>query len=113
MPVAAYWMTREKIRPMEENPASRFVRWVYAGRLRLALRRKALMLSLPLVVLVLGLGAWIGLPTVLLPVEKVFADEPAVQIRQGRDTVGALRCPVGMVPKDKGSLAFGFLEDGH
>ncbi len=68
-----WWMTREKIRSMEENPASQFVRWVYAGRLRLALRRKGLMLSFPLVIFALGLGAWFGLPTVLQPVEKVVA----------------------------------------
>ncbi|MBC8875215.1 MAG: efflux RND transporter permease subunit [Planctomycetes bacterium] len=71
--LAGWWMTRERIRPMEENPASRFVRWVYAGRLRLALRRKMLMLSFPAVIIVLGLGAWIGLPTVLLPVERLVA----------------------------------------
>lgn len=69
--VGGYWMTREKIRSMEENPASRLVRWIYAARLRFALRRKAFMLSFPLIVLVLGLGAWIGLPTVLRPVERV------------------------------------------
>lgn len=68
-----YWMTREKIRSMEENPASRFVRWIYAARLRFALRRKAFMLSFPLIVFVLGLGAWIGLPTVMRPVESVFS----------------------------------------
>lgn len=67
------WMTREKIRPIEGNPVSRFVLWLYAGRLRLALRRKALMLSIPAMIFVLGLGAWIGLPTVLRPVEKVVS----------------------------------------
>jgi len=66
-----WWMSREKIRPIEGNPVSRFVLWLYAGRLRLALRRKALMLSLPALIFVLGLGAWIGLPTVLRPVEHV------------------------------------------
>jgi copper/silver efflux system protein len=66
---AGWWMSREKIRPMEENPVSRFVLWLYAGRLRLALRRKALMLSLPVMIFFVGLGAWIGLPTVLKPVE--------------------------------------------
>ena len=71
--LVGWWMSREKIRSMEENPASRFVRWIYAGRLRFALRRKALMLSFPLVIFVLGLGAWFGLPTVLRPVEKVVA----------------------------------------
>ncbi len=67
------WVTVERIRPMEENPVSRFVHWLYAGRLRLALRRKALMLSVPALIFVLGLGAWFGLPTVLRPVEKVVA----------------------------------------
>ncbi len=71
--VAGWWLTREKIRSMEENPASRFLRWIYAARLRFALRRKALMLSFPLLVFVLGLGAWFGLPTVLRPVENVVA----------------------------------------
>ncbi len=71
--LAGWWMTREKIRPMEENPASRFVRWIYAGRLRLALDHKMLMLSFPAVLVVLGLGAFFGLPTVLRPVEKAFA----------------------------------------
>jgi len=68
-----WWMTREKIRPMEENPVSRFVLWLYAGRLRLALRRKMLMLSFPLMIFVIGLGAWFGLPTILQPVEKAFS----------------------------------------
>ncbi|QDV73789.1 efflux RND transporter permease subunit [Botrimarina mediterranea] len=68
-----WWMTCEKIRPLEENPVSRFVLWLYAGRLRLALRHKALMLSIPAMIFVLGLGAWIGLPTVLQPVESTFA----------------------------------------
>ncbi len=69
----AWWVTCEKIRSMEENPASRFVRFLYAGRLRLALEHKALMLSFPVVIVVLGLGAWVGLPTVLQPLEKVVA----------------------------------------
>ena len=71
--VAGYWMTREKIRSMEENPASRFMRWIYGARLRFALRRKGFMLSFPLLVIFLGLGAWIGLPTVLRPVEHVVS----------------------------------------
>ena len=71
--LAGWWMTRERIRPLEENPASRFVRWIYAGRLRLALDHKMLMLSFPAAIIVLGLGAYHGLPTVLRPVEKLFA----------------------------------------
>ncbi len=70
---AGWWMMREKIRPMEENPASRFVRFLYAGRLRLALQHKFVMLSLPGIIFCLGLGAWIGLPKVLRPLERVVA----------------------------------------
>ena len=69
--LAGWWMTRERIRSLEENPVSRGLRWAYGARLRFALRRKMLMLSLPLAVLFLGLGAWIGLPTLLRPVEYV------------------------------------------
>jgi copper/silver efflux system protein len=71
--LSGWWMMREKIRSMEENPASRFMRFLYAGRLRMALQHKMLMLSFPLLIFVLGLGAWIGLPTVLRPVERVVA----------------------------------------
>ena len=71
--LGGWWMTRERIRPIEENPVSRFVLFLYAGRLRLALQYKVAMLSIPAVILVLGLGAWIGLPTVLRPVEKLCA----------------------------------------
>ncbi|MCA8998711.1 MAG: efflux RND transporter permease subunit, partial [Planctomycetaceae bacterium] len=67
---AGWWMMRERIRSMQENPASRFVRFLYAGRLRLALEHKALMLSFPATIFVLGLGAWIGLPVVLRPLES-------------------------------------------
>ncbi|MCA9012149.1 MAG: efflux RND transporter permease subunit, partial [Planctomycetaceae bacterium] len=62
---------RERIRPIEEIPSSRFVRWLYAARLQQALNHKAFALSFPAMLLVLGVGAFIGLPTVLRPVEKV------------------------------------------
>ncbi|MHB8860851.1 MAG: efflux RND transporter permease subunit [Pirellulaceae bacterium] len=70
--LGGWWMTREKIRPIEENPVSRFVLFLYAGRLRTALNHKLLMLSIPAFIFALGLGAWIGLPTVLRPVENLF-----------------------------------------
>ncbi len=68
-----WWMSREQLRPMEDNPASRFVRFLYAGRLRMALHHKGVMLLFPLVIFILGLGAWIGLPTVLRPFEKLVS----------------------------------------
>jgi Cu(I)/Ag(I) efflux system membrane protein CusA/SilA len=70
---AGWWVTREKVRSLEENPTSRILRWIYGARLQFALRHKALMLSLPLALFFLGLGAWIGLPTVLRPLESAAA----------------------------------------
>ena len=69
--VFAWQLMRERIRPIEEIPSSRFVRWLYAARLRQALNHKVFALSFPALLLILGVGAWIGMPTVLRPVEKV------------------------------------------
>ncbi|WP_168567125.1 efflux RND transporter permease subunit [Crateriforma spongiae] len=69
--IAGWQVLRERIRPIEEIPSSRFVRWIYAARLRHALKHKAFALSFPAMLLVLGLGAYFGLPTILQPVEKV------------------------------------------
>lgn len=68
--VGGWQLMRERIRPIEEIPSSRFVRWIYAARLRHALNHKAIALSFPLILLVVGVGAFIGMPTVLRPVEK-------------------------------------------
>ncbi|WP_164104320.1 efflux RND transporter permease subunit [Candidatus Laterigemmans baculatus] len=68
--VLGWQWTRERIRPIEEIPSSRFVRWIYAARLRHALNHKLIALSFPAALIVLGVGAWIGLPTVLRPVER-------------------------------------------
>jgi len=69
--IAGWWMSAERVRPIEQNPVSRFVRWLYGGRLRFALEHKAIALSFPALIFVIGLGAWIGMPTVLRPLEKV------------------------------------------
>ncbi|MBL8853736.1 MAG: efflux RND transporter permease subunit [Planctomycetaceae bacterium] len=65
------WISHERLRELDENPVSRLVTWMYAGRLRLALRHKLLMLCLPSVVMVAGLVAWLGTAMVLQPVEKL------------------------------------------
>lgn len=69
--VAAWQLMQERIRPIEEIPSSRFVRWLYAARLRQALNHKVIALSFPALLLVVGVGAWIGMPTVMRPVEKI------------------------------------------
>jgi Cu(I)/Ag(I) efflux system membrane protein CusA/SilA len=68
--IAGWQLMRERIRPIEEIPSSRFVRWIYAARLRHALNHKAFALSFPAILLVFGVGAYFGMPTVLQPVEK-------------------------------------------
>jgi copper/silver efflux system protein len=68
---AAGWqMARERLRPIEENPVSRLIHWVYEPTLRLFLQFKTAFLVLPASVVVIGLGAWWGLPTVLAPFER-------------------------------------------
>ncbi|MCA9192056.1 MAG: efflux RND transporter permease subunit [Planctomycetales bacterium] len=64
------WM-RERIRPLEEIPSSRFVHWMYAARLRQALNHKVIALSFPSALLVLGIGAFYGFPTVMRPIESL------------------------------------------
>ena len=66
-----YWILSERLRPVDENPVSRFILWVYEPLLRFFLRRKAIFLILPTVVVLLGLGAWFGLNTVFRPFESV------------------------------------------
>ena len=56
---------------METNPVSRFVRWLYAARLRMALRHKLLFLTPAALLMILGLGAWFGMPTIMRPFERL------------------------------------------
>jgi Cu(I)/Ag(I) efflux system membrane protein CusA/SilA len=68
--ILGWQWTRERIRPLEDIPTSRFIHWIYAARLRQALQHKVIALSFPLVLLLLGIGAYVGLPTVMKPVER-------------------------------------------
>ncbi|PQO39589.1 AcrB/AcrD/AcrF family protein [Bremerella cremea] len=65
-----YWMASERLRPVDENPTSRLILWIYEPLLRLFLARKGAFLLIPSLVILLGIGAWIGLPTVLKPAEQ-------------------------------------------
>lgn len=69
--LAGLVISRERIRPIEENPLSRILRWVYGGRLRMALNHKLLMLSVPLMLLCLGVAGWFGLENALLPMQRL------------------------------------------
>jgi copper/silver efflux system protein len=63
-------MTRERLRPLEQNPTSRLILWVYEPTLRFLLAHKFSFMTLPALILLLGAGAWFGLPTILYPPEQ-------------------------------------------
>ncbi|QDU36032.1 Cation efflux system protein CusA [Maioricimonas rarisocia] len=68
--ILGYWMLSEKLRPIEGNPVSRLILRLYEPTLRLFLAQKALFLTIPTTIVLLGLGAWFGLPYVLRPLEQ-------------------------------------------
>ena len=71
---AAGWLlTCERIKPVEEGLVSRAILFVYVPMLRFFLRFKAAFLSVPLLIIVVGFGGWVGLPTLLRPAEKVVS----------------------------------------
>jgi len=65
-----YWMLSERLRPSARNPVSRLILFLYEPTLRLFLRHKAAFLIAPTLIVVLGIGAWLGLPGVLSPFEQ-------------------------------------------
>jgi copper/silver efflux system protein len=66
----ALLMSRERLRPIEENPTSRLILWVYEPTLRFLLAHKFSFMAAPVAIIVLGAGAWFGLPTILHPFEE-------------------------------------------
>ena len=69
--IIAFLMSRERLRPIEQNPTSRFILWVYEPILRFLLAHKLAFMAIPLLIILLGAGAWFGLPTILYPGEQV------------------------------------------
>jgi Cu(I)/Ag(I) efflux system membrane protein CusA/SilA len=67
---AGYLLMRERLRPVEENPVSRAILWVYVPTLRFLLAHKFSFSLAPLAVVFFGAGAWFGLPLLLEPVER-------------------------------------------
>ncbi len=66
---------RERIKPIERNPTSRFIHWVYEPTLRWVLHHKAAFLAVPAACVVWGLGIWLGwgplLRVLVWPLERV------------------------------------------
>jgi len=67
----ALLMSREHLRPIEQNPTSRLILWLYEPALRFLLSHKFSFAAAPLLIVLLGAGAWFGLPTLLRPFEQV------------------------------------------
>lgn len=66
-----YWLLAERLRPVDENPVARLIHAAYEPTLRFFLQRKLAFLCLPLSVVLLGAGAWMGLPAIMRPFEQV------------------------------------------
>lgn len=94
-----WWMSRERVRSMEENPVSRFVRWLYGGRLQFALNHKLIALAFPATILFVGLGAWQGFPTILQPVER-FARSMGAELNNVPGYVDAKHTFTGLKSDD-------------
>ncbi|MCB9941074.1 MAG: efflux RND transporter permease subunit [Planctomycetaceae bacterium] len=69
--LGVWLLSRERLRPIEENPTSRLILYFYTPTLRFFLSHRLTFMAAPAVIIVLGLGAWIGLPAVLRPFEAV------------------------------------------
>ncbi len=70
---AGYWITRENVKPIEQNPLSRLIVGGYEPLLRFLLAHKRGFMTCYALLVLLGLGAWFGLPTVLQPIERAAA----------------------------------------
>ena len=68
--VLAFTMSRERLRPIEENPTSRLILALYEPTLRFLLAHKFSFIAVPILICILGAGAWLGLPTILYPAEQ-------------------------------------------
>lgn len=66
----AFLMSRERLRPIEENPTSRLILWIYEPTLRFLLAHKFSFIAVPILIVFLGIGAWLGVPRIVYPVEQ-------------------------------------------
>ena len=67
--LAVVRMTRERFLPMEANPVSRGIAFVYTPALRWVLDHKKTFLLAPAAIFFLGLTIWLGIGTTLKPIE--------------------------------------------
>jgi Cu(I)/Ag(I) efflux system membrane protein CusA/SilA len=72
MSLVLYRMTREKLRPIEENAVSRFIMRTYEPAIRWVLSHKKTFLTIPALVVIFGFSIWLGFSSVFSPVKKAF-----------------------------------------
>jgi Cu(I)/Ag(I) efflux system membrane protein CusA/SilA len=65
------WLSRERLQPIEANPTSRIILAIYEPILRFLLAHKLGFMLIPALFVLLGSGAWLGLPNILFPAEQV------------------------------------------
>ena len=65
-----WWMLGERLRPVDENLVARFVNLIYEPVLRFFLQFKRTFLVFPCLIFFFGLGAWLGLPRILSPLDQ-------------------------------------------
>ncbi|KAA0216296.1 MAG: efflux RND transporter permease subunit [Leptolyngbya sp. PLA3] len=73
-------MAREKFMPLEQNPVSRVIARGYVPTLRWILDHKKTFLTVPVLILFLGLSVWLGIHRTLAPLEwgaNLLARQPA------------------------------------
>ncbi|MEQ8846808.1 efflux RND transporter permease subunit [Botrimarina sp.] len=68
--VGGWLLSRERVQPIEESLVSRLIVRAYVPTLALFLRFKGAFLLVPALIVVVGFGAWFGLPRVLAPLER-------------------------------------------
>ena len=79
--LVGWQLSRERIRPIDEIPTSRWIQFLYAARLKFALDHKWLVLTFPMLLCFFGAGAWFGLPALLRPVEQ-FASKIGADLNE-------------------------------
>lgn len=84
--LGTYLVSRETVRPIERNPLSILINLIYEPILRLFLAFKKTFLVLPLLIVLAGVGAWIGMPRLLRPLEYV-AQQLGADFNQSREYV--------------------------
>lgn len=96
-------MTSERLLPMEANPVSRLIAGAYAPSLRWVLAHKALFMTVPALLIVLGLAIWLGFAGLFAPLKPLLG--------QTRPWVAAAHAFPGlgrefMPPLDEGSFLY-------